>query len=88
MQAPTPPRSYAETAAAVLAAHGEPMRLKDLSAAMEARGVRVGGETRRNRRTNLIIALKRAGRFRRLGEGMYTLADATPAPKRKPSDCR
>ena len=72
-------RSHAETAAAVLAAHGKPMQLKNLIAAIEARGVRLTGRTPRNRRTNLIIAMKRSGNFKRLGEGMYTLADTRAA---------
>ena len=78
-ESPQAARSYAETAAAVLAAHGKPMQLKDLIAAMEARGVRLTGATPRNRRTNLIIAMKRSGQFTRLGEGMYTLADGRAA---------
>jgi len=78
-EAPQAARSYAETAAAVLAAHGKPMQLKDLIAAMEAHGVRLTGATPRNRRTNLIIAMKRSGQFTRLGEGMYTLADGRAA---------
>jgi len=78
-EAPQAARSYAEMAAAVLAAHGKPMQLKDLIAAMESRGVRLTGRTPRNRRTNLIIAMKRSGQFTRLGEGMYTLADGRAA---------
>jgi len=78
-QSPLGARTYAETAAAVLAAHGKPMQLKDLIAAIEARGVRLTGRTPRNRRTNLIIAMKRSGQFTRLGEGMYTLADGRAA---------
>jgi hypothetical protein len=70
----TSPRSHADTAAAILAAHGRPMQLRDLMAAIEAHGVRLTGRTPRNRRTNLIIAMKRSGQFKRLGEGMYTLA--------------
>jgi hypothetical protein len=78
-QTPTTARSHAETAAAVLAANGKPMQLKDLIAAMETRGVHLTGRTPRNRRTNLIIAMKRSGQFKRLGEGMYTLADSRAA---------
>jgi hypothetical protein len=69
------PRTQAATAAAVLGAHGRPMRLRDLMEAIEARGVRLTGQTTRNRRSNLLIAMKRSGQFRRLGEGVYTLAD-------------
>jgi transposase len=68
------PGTQAATAAAVLAAHGRPMRLRDLIQAIEARGIRLTGATPRNRRSNLLIAMKRSGQFKRLGEGMYTLA--------------
>ena len=78
-QAPTTARSHAETAAAVLAAHGKPMQLKDLIAAIEARGVHITGATARNRRTNLIIAMKRSQQFKRLGDGVYALADSRAA---------
>lgn len=68
------PRTQAATAAAVLGAYGRPMRLRDLMSAIEARGVRLTGTTPRNRRSNLLIAMKRSGQFKRLGEGVYTLA--------------
>jgi len=81
MQTQTPTRagSHADAAAAILAAHGKPMQLKDLIDAIEASGVHITGRTLRNRRTNLIIAMKRSQQFKRLGDGVYALADSRAA---------
>lgn len=67
---------HAEAAADVLAAAGRPMQLKDLLAAMAARGAMVAGKTERQRRSNLIITLSRSALVRRVGHGVYALTES------------
>jgi hypothetical protein len=67
---------HAEVAAAVLGAVGHPMRLKDLLAAMAARGAIVAGKNDRQRRSNLIITLSRSALVRRVGHGVYGLTES------------
>ncbi len=74
--APDGARSHAEVAAAVLGAVGHPMQLKDLLAAMAARGAMVAGKTERQRRSNLIITLSRSALVRRVGHGVYALTES------------
>src|SRR4030095_10953962 len=51
---------HAEVAAVVLASAGHPMQLKELLAAMAARGAIVVGQTERQRRSNLLLTLGRS----------------------------
>ena len=67
---------HAEVAAAVLANAGHPMQLKDLLAAMAARGAVVAGKNERQRRSNLIITLSRSALVRRVGHGVYALTES------------
>ena len=79
VQPPTPLLGrlpHAEVAAAVLADMGHPMQLKDLLAAMAARGAVVAGKTDRQRRSNLIITLSRSALVRRVGHGVYALTES------------
>jgi hypothetical protein len=68
--------SHAEVAADVLDAVGHPMQLKDLLAAMAARGAIVAGKSDRQRRSNLIITLGRSALVRRVGHGLYALTES------------
>lgn len=76
----TPPNGtrlpHAEVAADVLAEVRHPMQLKDLLAAMAARGAIVAGKTERQRRSNLIITLNRSALVRRVGHGVYALTES------------
>jgi hypothetical protein len=74
--APDGARSHAEVAAVVLASAGHPMQLKELLAAMAARGAVVAGKTERQRRSNLIITLSRSAMVRRVGHGLYALTES------------
>jgi hypothetical protein len=67
---------HAEVAADVLGAAGHPMQLKDLLAAMAARGAVVAGKSDRQRRSNLIITLGRSALVRRVGHGLYALTES------------
>jgi hypothetical protein len=67
---------HAKVAVAVLGAVGHPMQLKDLLAAMAARGAVVAGKTERQRRSNLIITLNRSPLVRRVGHGLYALSES------------
>src|SRR4029450_9914250 len=66
---------HGEVAAVVLASAGHPMQLKELLAAMAARGAIVAGKTERQRRSNLIITLGRSPLVRRVGHGVYALSE-------------
>jgi hypothetical protein len=66
---------HAEVAAVVLASAGHPLQLKELLAAMAARGAIVAGKTERQRRSNLIITLSRSPLVRRVGHGLYALTE-------------
>lgn len=66
---------HAEVAADVLAAVGRPMRLRELLDAMAGRGVVIAGKTERIRKSNLIITLGRSALVRRVGHGLYALAE-------------
>jgi hypothetical protein len=74
--APDGARSHAEVAAVVLASAGHPMQLKELLAAMAARGANVAGKNERQRRSNLIITLSRSPLVRRVGHGVYALTES------------
>jgi hypothetical protein len=67
---------HAEAAAEILATVGHPMQLKDLLAAMAARGAVVAGKSDRQRRSNLIITLGRSTLVRRVGHGLYALTES------------
>lgn len=66
---------HAQVAADVLGAMGRPMRLRELLDAMTGRGVVVAGKTSRIQKSNLIIALGRSPLVRRVGRGLYALAE-------------
>jgi len=66
---------HAQVAADVLGAMGRPMRLRELLDALAGRGVVIAGKTPRIQKSNLIITLGRSALVRRVGRGLYALAE-------------
>ena len=66
---------HAQVAADVLGAMGRPMRLRELLDALAGRGVVIAGKTPRIQKSNLIITLGRSPLVRRVGRGLYALAE-------------
>jgi hypothetical protein len=68
--------SHVEVVADILGTTGRPMRLQELVGALAGRGVVIAGKTPRIQRSNLIIALgRRPALVRRVGRGLYALAE-------------
>jgi len=67
--------SHAEVVADILGGAGRPMSLGELLTAMADRGALIAGKTDRVRRSNLIITLGRSPLVRRVGRGLYALAE-------------
>jgi len=67
--------SHASIVADVLGGVGRPMQLGELLGALAGRGVVIAGKTERARRSNLIITLGRTPLVRRVGHGLYALAE-------------